>query len=401
MRLTESGLLLGGSQQSVEQRWQLVASLFQQPRSLAVAGLGTLLTAVVCWQRTGHLWYVIWAAASCVVLILRLGQAYLFNFRRELLGADGWARLFVAGAAAAAAIAGFGAGLTVLRSGDSVATLYMATNVISFAGAAAVRNNASPLAAISQTTIALGVPGLACLATGIPYLQVFAVLILFHLVAQFEIIRSLGRTTCWLMSSERQQALLNQRLATTCEQLGQANTRLAQLSSTDGLTGLSNRRALDAALSAEWQKARGTGASIALLMVDVDHFKSFNDRYGHLVGDDALRWIGQVLHAVLHRPSDLAARFGGEEFAILLPDTDIEGAVSAAGRIRSALATTDIASSLPASRLTVSIGAAASTPKSDQDQLMLVRAADQALYNAKASGRNRVVRSIDAQPAQV
>ena len=384
-------LLLDGQNATEQQRLQLVTSLFRQPGSLASSGVGTLVTGCVCWRYTGSGWYVAWGLLSCLVLGLRLALAFGFHRHGSRLNAQAWAWLFLAGATTTATIAGVGAGLAVLRADDPVAILYMAINVLSFAGGAAVRNSVSPLAAGTQTAVALGTTGLACLVSGTLYLQVFAALILLHLVAQFEIIRSLSRTTRWLLSAERQQASLNERLLEACDQLKGANRTLTELSSTDGLTGLLNRRAFDAELAMQWSIAARDRTHLALLMIDADHFKRFNDRFGHLAGDEALRWLAGVLRATLHRPSDIVGRFGGEEFSVLMPETDAGAAVAAAERIRKALAQGPMPNATPASwRLTVSIGAAAAQPESEESCLTLVDRADQALYAAKRDGRDRV-----------
>ncbi len=384
-------LLLGGYEESEEQQWRLVGSLFRQPRSLAVSGVGTMFAAGICWKYTGSDWYIAWGFTSFLILAFRLALATAFHRNGSRLSAEAWAWLFVAGGAATGTLVGLGASLTALLVDNAVAILYMATNVLSFAGGAAVRNSASPLAAISQTTIALGLTGLACLFSGKPYLLVFAFLILLHLVAQFEIIRSLGRTTGWLITAERRQALLNEQLSETCQELEGANFRLSHLSSTDGLTGLLNRRAFDAVMAKQWNSAAQHGLNLAVLMVDVDHFKRLNDEHGHLAGDEALRWLATILRVTLQGPSDIVSRFGGEEFAILLPDTDLAGAVAAAERIRCALAQAELPECIrSSSRLTVSIGASATVPVMGENHLPLVQWADRALYAAKRGGRDRV-----------
>ena len=363
--------------------------------------MGVLIIACVCWARTGSTWFFAWAAATLAVVGLRILLANAYHRHETALTIDIWARLFVAGAATTAAIAGIATSVVVYRSEDLMALLYMTTNVISFAGGAAVRNNASPLAARAQTFLALACPGIACLASGVPYLQVAALLILLQLAAQFEIISALGRQTSRLMAAEREQAKLNARLSETCEQLGEANDRLMQLNATDGLTGLANRRAFDAALQGEWGRACRTQSTLALLMLDADHFKRFNDRYGHLAGDDALRAIAQVLRSRLHRASDLAARFGGEEFAVFLPETDILGAVDVAEDIRRRVAELDLPCASDHARLTVSIGVAALRPEHETNPVSLIGLADAALYAAKGAGRNCVTVSPASLPALI
>ena len=179
------------------------------------------------------------------------------------------------------------------------------------------------------------------------------------------------------------------------EQLGDANRRLRVLAWQDGLTGVANRRRFDEALGQEYRRALRAGQSIALVMLDVDHFKRFNDTYGHLGGDACLQRIAAALVAHARRPADLPARYGGEEFAVLLPDTDIEGAQAFADGLQAALADLAIPHTAhPEGRVTVSIGIACTSPHSgDTGPAHLIEAADAALYRAKAGGRNRVERA--------
>ncbi|WP_314953004.1 diguanylate cyclase domain-containing protein [Bradyrhizobium cosmicum] len=172
--------------------------------------------------------------------------------------------------------------------------------------------------------------------------------------------------------------------------------KLASLATTDGLTGLANRRAFDERLMEEWARARRDGTQLSLLLIDVDHFKKFNDHYGHQAGDGCLRALGRILSTQARRPADLAARYGGEEFAVLLPNTGPDGCAEVGEGIRQALH--DLAmlhTQNPPSRLiTASIGAATSLPSQiATDSSTLVAAADRALYAAKESGRDRLVMS--------
>jgi diguanylate cyclase (GGDEF)-like protein len=171
-----------------------------------------------------------------------------------------------------------------------------------------------------------------------------------------------------------------------------AEQALQALATSDGLTGLANRRSFDQALAIEWARARRTRSPISLLLVDVDHFKSYNDVYGHQQGDDCLRTIASAIRKSSMRPADVAARYGGEEFAILLPDTDSEGAHDAAARLRSEVRRRRLAhrASGAGPHMTVSIGIATQVPVEDSSELLVARA-DQALYAAKRGGRDRVV----------
>jgi diguanylate cyclase (GGDEF)-like protein len=167
--------------------------------------------------------------------------------------------------------------------------------------------------------------------------------------------------------------------------------QLSVMAATDGLTGLVNRRQFDATLEQEWRRAIRSGTPISLLLLDADFFKSYNDGYGHLAGDEVLRSIASCLQLVLRRPADTGARYGGEEFVAILPDTDAAGAWNTAERVRSAVAALEIphAASL-VGRVTVSIGVATAYPQAEQKAAVLIREADEALYEAKRNGRNRV-----------
>ncbi|KNH25359.1 deoxyribonuclease [Pseudomonas syringae] len=169
-----------------------------------------------------------------------------------------------------------------------------------------------------------------------------------------------------------------------------AEQELAQLAATDPLTGLANRRSLDQALRHEWFRAQRSGLPLSLLMIDVDHFKAFNDRHGHQGGDDALRWVAKVISTHVRRPADLVARYGGEEFSVILAETDSAGAQQIADNVRAAVEQLPLVGS-DTSPITVSIGISTWTTASDISLEQLLFTADKALYQAKESGRNRVV----------
>jgi diguanylate cyclase (GGDEF)-like protein/PAS domain S-box-containing protein len=174
--------------------------------------------------------------------------------------------------------------------------------------------------------------------------------------------------------------------------------KLAALATLDGLTGLANRRQFDEQLEGEWARARRDGTPLSLLLIDVDHFKKFNDRYGHQAGDRCLQSVAKVLTAVAWRPTDLAARYGGEEFVMILPNTDSAGCEQVGDRIRSELRELGVVHELnpPSNLLTISLGGVTIWPNALQGSVessSLVEAADQALYAAKSRGRDRLVMS--------
>ncbi|HEY0421068.1 MAG TPA: diguanylate cyclase [Acetobacteraceae bacterium] len=172
--------------------------------------------------------------------------------------------------------------------------------------------------------------------------------------------------------------------------------QLVQLAEKDGLTGLFNRRHFDKALNCEWRRAGRECQALAVAMIDVDRFKLFNDRYGHPAGDECLRLVAGAVAGVLRRPADLAARYGGEEIVMVMPNTDHAGAMHLAEMLRQKIAALGILhEDAPCGHVTVSIGVAASMPGGGMQPLELVQAADAALYSAKHAGRNRAMLFID------
>ena len=158
------------------------------------------------------------------------------------------------------------------------------------------------------------------------------------------------------------------------------------------MTGLSNRRHFDEYLELEWRRATREQTQISLLMIDVDYFKAYNDTYGHLAGDEALRQVAKAIRANSSRPSDLPARYGGEEFALVLPSTSPGGARLLAEKLRQTIAGMNIPHVAPSqgSSLTVSIGLATMVPQVGSHSRQLIQSADQGLYAAKHNGRNQV-----------
>ncbi|MCK8818001.1 PleD family two-component system response regulator [Natroniella sulfidigena] len=191
---------------------------------------------------------------------------------------------------------------------------------------------------------------------------------------------------------ERELEEKTQLLEKLNQEIEDANKKLEKMASSDGLTGLANRRLFDNKLEEEWKRARRQAASLALIMIDIDYFKEYNDTYGHQAGDECLQKIAHKFEELVLRPADLVARYGGEEFAVILPETGLYGAIKVAERIRVGIE--DL--KLPHRRsgvseyVTVSAGVAAVKPEREKGAEELIEAADDALYLAKEEGRNRV-----------
>ena len=170
------------------------------------------------------------------------------------------------------------------------------------------------------------------------------------------------------------------------------NHELQRLTNVDGLTGLSNRRYFNDYSGPQWKLAIREQSSISILMIDVDNFKKFNDTYGHLAGDEVLKSVGAAMRRSFARPTDLPARFGGEEFVVLLPSTPLESLLTLGDRLRGNIEELRIPHAASScGHVTVSVGGAAMVPKPDNTLLALIEIADQALYEAKGTGKNRVV----------
>jgi diguanylate cyclase (GGDEF)-like protein/hemerythrin-like metal-binding protein len=189
--------------------------------------------------------------------------------------------------------------------------------------------------------------------------------------------------TSWRDITERKEAE---------KALEESKRALEAISITDGLTGIANRRRFDEALSQEYARHVRSGAELSLILLDIDHFKAFNDNYGHLAGDDCLRQIGRVIADCAARPADLAARYGGEEFACILPETDDTGAVIIAEQIRRGIQALAIPhkGSDAADCVTASLGVVTLQCDASGSVTSIISQADELLYRAKSRGRNRV-----------
>jgi len=175
------------------------------------------------------------------------------------------------------------------------------------------------------------------------------------------------------------------------EKLKASNLKLEQISMIDGLTSIKNRRAFDIAFNKAYKLCMREGIPLALIMIDIDHFKIFNDTYGHISGDQALIRIAEVIEDVIKRPGDIAARYGGEEFVVLLMNTTEEGAAIVAEEIRRRIEELGINNEGMKTVITVSLGLSSFIPDDEKTPEELIGTADRALYKAKEGGRNKVV----------
>lgn len=196
---------------------------------------------------------------------------------------------------------------------------------------------------------------------------------------------------------------MRRELVAVSERLREANEQLDRLSHQDGLTGLGNRRLFDLLLMRELGSARRESRPLSLVLADVDHFKAYNDRYGHVAGDECLKRIAELLGAACNRSADVATRYGGEEFALILPDTDEAGArVVAAAVLRGVRGLAiEHAGSASARVVTVSVGVNSLVPDAQTTASMVIAGADEALYGAKGAGRNCIALRGGGDPPEI
>ncbi len=193
----------------------------------------------------------------------------------------------------------------------------------------------------------------------------------------------------YLAHKQRDEAIVE--LKKLQEQLEKKNAELARLSAYDGLTDILNRRSFDELLQKEWERSIRDGTPISLLLIDIDHFKLFNDNYGHQGGDECLKKVAKKLEGTVYRPADFVARYGGEEFAVVLPGTALDGAIEIAGKLCAGIEGLNIKHefSSVADCVTISAGVSVINPSGKNKPKQIIEAADKALYLAKESGRNQ------------
>jgi diguanylate cyclase (GGDEF)-like protein len=375
-------LLLSSHALSETQRWKLVSTLYDQVRYLVESSVTLLVTLAVCCSYRA--WWGFWAlaGANLALTIIRLVHWRGFVRAERKLGhgsrtPEAWARDYVIGICAMSSIwAATVASVTFLfRDGQLLMFVLLLQNA--WLAGAGVRNAASPAAVIGQTLITV-VPTIFCAYFGTSFLvRCLSPGCLIFMLVLLRIARVYGTQTLSLMESE--------------QRLTAANAQLLVLSCTDGLTGLANRRAFDERFAAEWAFAVREAVDIAVVLVDVDHFKHYNDHYGHLAGDDCLRTVAAHVGSVVLRASDLPARYGGEEFVVLLPGNRDQGAAEVAERLCHSVYDAHLPhDASPFGRVTISVGVASIAPGLHDPPSMLMTSADQALYKAKQDGRNQV-----------
>lgn len=371
--------------------WQLVLTLYNQSSTLVVGGLALPIVALIGWAQTGQIWYVVWACAMVVSLAGRLGLQSAFLRRRE--GPDRvavWGRRFTVGAWLTGLLWGCAAFGITAHADPLVEILLIAGQMVIIMGAAA-RNAGYPPAVYGQVALSLLPLLVASVIDGDRNYWLLCFFIAFEAFAAISIARHLHRQTVQFLRANEQNVTLVSEVSRANAELARVNEQLAAAATTDALTGIANRRRFDDAVAEETRRAGRDATELCLLMIDIDAFKAYNDRYGHLAGDECLRCVAASIHAALRRPGDLVARYGGEEFAAILPRTDVSAAFHLAQTIRSGIEALEIHSPAgPIGAITVSIGVAAFDATRHLRPEDVLHDADEALYEAKHAGRNSV-----------
>ncbi len=278
-----------------------------------------------------------------------------------------------------------GSALLIFPSGDTGLISLFVLVMASLSAATTISHSSLKFGSLVWTGPAMLLYAVRCVLEGKETENLIAVLIIIYLVTilYYSFIHNQAVTSSLSLKFEN-LALL--------EEVRIANEILRRASAIDGLTGLGNRQSFEGFMDREWRRAIREQKPLSLIMADIDHFKAFNDNYGHLGGDDCLKKVASVIAAEVKRPADLAARYGGEEFMVGLPNTDLDGAVEIAEKLRrnvEALAVPH-AYSPTAPVVTISIGVAALIPTREMAPAQLIKLVDTALYSAKHAGRNVV-----------
>jgi diguanylate cyclase (GGDEF)-like protein len=386
-------LIISGAEiSSDQQKQETLAELFSVKPHIA-ATAGTMLVAISAAMAGQD-----WNAAVAVTLMMAsfaIRSALQWRYSRRKAGPlqRVWINRFVAGSLFSGASYGIAGG--ILMAGATQGTQFIAVAVAcAIVQGVAARAYMMPGTAVFNIMFVVCPMSIAALANGIYLVPVAAVIYLGFLTSF--IIMMVKLRLRQLKAERLSESLLGQILDKNSE-LEVANEKLAVLATTDGLTGLANRRQLDEQLAYCLTTAAENRLPLSLLLIDVDHFKQFNDTYGHQTGDACLKKVAAALASCDWAEGSLVARYGGEEFAVLMPATASPEALRAAEQARVAVKLMDI-STLAGSppRQTISIGALSLEPNEKTTTDELLRRADRALYQAKQTGRNRVCASEES-----
>jgi diguanylate cyclase (GGDEF)-like protein len=354
----------------------------QLPISLAVNAVNGAILAAVLWEAIGRRTVLVWLLGLLSVTVGRAVslRAYRDPRRQPAAGSRTWERYFVLGACANGVVWGT-AGIALFHPHSFPHQVLLA-----FVIGGMVAGAIPLLAPLRNAYRCFAIPAVAPISVSMLTQgdRIHLIMGLMILIFGLAMLASSGQ----VQRLFRDTVELRLRLSSSQE----ASEALRQMLHMDELTGIANRRLFEESLEREWKRAQRDDAVVAVVMADIDHFKAYNDHYGHPAGDRCLVRVAQAMAGALRRPADVAARIGGEEFAFLLPETTLEGATGIAERIRGAVLALALphATSPVAPQVTVRLGVACADPRGARSTADLLRASDDALYAAKHRGRNQV-----------
>jgi diguanylate cyclase (GGDEF)-like protein len=371
--------LLGADALDARQRREVLDELFDYRPYLLASGAMALLVLQVFLSGARN------EALACALLVavgvaLRFLVDRVYQGRRDTWTRDSCAIVFAATCVGVALLWGVTGAILYRAADDNMRLAVLALGCV-LVQAVTLRTYMAPGPTMTQVAILIGFHAVAIAYDG---LHVLIPVCIVYTIFQGTCIVALGKVRIRQMAAERETRRLLGELQTINAELTRANLRLADSALSDPLTGVGNRRRFEEALVTMGRAATRQERPLSLLLVDVDHFKSFNDEHGHVAGDDALRRVAERLKAIACGPEEVVTRFGGEEFAVLAGGTDEAAARALAGRILASVGEAPCGAPL-----TVSIGVA--TARGAGGTADIVNAADRALYAAKRAGRNRVV----------
>jgi diguanylate cyclase (GGDEF)-like protein len=348
------------------------------------SGLASVLIVVAEWSLEMRPYLIGWVALIYAIIGVRIG---LTRRARRALEAKGYDRQRAMRYALTTAFSGvaWGIGGTFVDVDSPLAMVLTITvlNAMVMGGVVTLSTYIPAFLAFALPAILPMIVVLTASGGRVEFIIAIYNLILLGLMIgiALRVNRSLRQT--WELTYEKEDLV---------EALTKAHDGMTVIAGTDGLTGLANRRRFDEVLETEFARLRRSGAPLSLILIDVDHFKNYNDSYGHVAGDECLKKIGAVLDVSLNRAPDTPARYGGEEFAAVLPETEHEGAIAIAERIRAEIAALGIPhrESPTADHVTISLGIITHDCSAVGSPREFVLMADEQLYRAKSEGRNRI-----------
>lgn len=371
----KSGDLLGGSDTTSDQRWEMLDALFEMHGPSLIA-LAIMVTSYIGWSQSHAASFALWGGTAFAVLCYRLAVSQAYRNRppaaSQISQTQTWARQYFWSCALSGVQLGLGALCFFDAPSSHIEVGILVITSIALAGGTA-RAFLHPGAVIIQTLI--------CSAAIIAYYAytdqwVIAIVDVFYVVFLISFTRSLSAIKLRQMKTDRERDELLVKLGTLAE--------------TDPLTGVANRRRFDDVLRTAWREAETNGEPLSVILFDIDHFKAFNDGYGHQAGDACLSVVAATVNEKLP-PGAILARYGGEEFAVLLGRTSEEQAEIVAWRMVSAVRKADLSDiSADDLKVTVSAGVAGIIPTEVDRIAQLIERSDRALYAAKGAGRDTV-----------